>query len=373
MHEYLFMMGNALRARSERNSLRQLAVHRPNVDFYSNDYLGFAWSKLLHDSIRQSIDTCPVVLTGSTGSRLISGTSDSIRELEKLIAKEHGTSHALFFGSGYAANLSLFSCLPQRNDTILTDECIHRSVHDGCRLSNARKWKFRHNDMNHLEMLLKKTPGRCLIAVESLYSMEGDFAPLETLIFLSEKYGAGLVVDEAHSFGVFGLGLVAQYSLQDRVLATVVTYGKAMGLQGAAVLSGKLLKEYLVNFAAPFIYTTAPSPLSAISIKEGYRLLGEDKTSGKQLQQRIRQFREAGLSQRSMNGSPVQVVECADQQSAIQLQEALTAGGLQTYLVKAPSVKAGSERIRICLHAFNTVHEVDTLVSILCTHIQPKQ
>lgn len=369
MRSYLSMMENALRLRQENQSLRQLPLQRSGIDFYSNDYLGLARNHQLHNNILQRIESAPELLAGSTGSRLISGSSGPIRELESLIAQEHGTTSALFFGSGYSANLALFSSLPQRNDTILVDECIHRSVHDGCCLSNARKFKFPHNDMNRLEMLLKKTTGRCLVAVESLYSMEGDFAPLKELVFLTEKYGAGLIVDEAHSLGVFGVGLVAELSLQEHVLATIVTYGKALGLHGASILSGQILNNYLVNFASPFIYTTAPGPLAAISIAEGYRMLRNNDGIGTRLQERIRQFRASGLLNRSMDGSPVQVVECIDKRQTALLQQTLTSEGLNTYLVKAPAVKAGSERIRICLHAFNTASEVNTLTDILNNHL----
>ncbi|RXK86211.1 aminotransferase class I/II-fold pyridoxal phosphate-dependent enzyme [Filimonas effusa] len=365
MHEHLTFMSQLLLNRVERGNQRKLKANDCRIDFFSNDYLGFAGDPAFQQLIWENVKRCPAQLTGSTGSRLISGTSRATSETEASIAREHGVESALLFTSGYTANLSLFSSLAQRGDTILVDEYIHRSVHDGCMLSMAQKWKFQHNDLCHLETLLKKAKGKCLVAVESLYSMEGDFAPLKELVSITERYGAALIIDEAHAFGVWGYGLATQHQLQNRVLATVVTYGKAMGLHGAAILTQQLTKDYLVNYAAPFIYTTAPGDLAAVSISLGYDHLKQNTTASACLQEIIKQFRNAALTTKSMAGSPIQVIEHYSLQQLEELQTALAAEGMATYLVKAPSVKAGSERIRVCLHAFNSEREVALLTSII--------
>ncbi|MDR6131896.1 aminotransferase class I/II-fold pyridoxal phosphate-dependent enzyme [Chryseobacterium sp. SORGH_AS_1175] len=259
--------------RIENGTFRTLNPKAEGIDFYSNDYLGFARSKDLRELILMEISQHPECLSGSTGSRLISGNTAYLTETEKYIARQHGFSSALLFSSGYQANLALYSSLPGRHDIIIADEQIHRSVHDGSRLSFAKKIRFRHNDTGHLEQILEQKPGNCLIAVESLYSMEGDLAPLEQIAALAENYGAGLIVDEAHAFGVFGHGLVGQYGLQDKVAAVVITYGKALGMHGAAVLSTDLIRNYLINFASPLIYTTSSPDVQWVSIKAAYNFL----------------------------------------------------------------------------------------------------
>ena len=211
----------SLNKRKEEGTLRRLRLQSDGIDFYSNDYLGLAKSEELQHVLLQKITDNPQLLSGSTGSRLISGNSDIAVSVENDIAQKHQFESALLFPSGYNANLALFSTLPSRHDIIIVDEQIHRSVHDACKLSNAKRLKFKHNDIEDLETILKKQKGHCYIAIESLYSMEGDFAPIQKIAELADQYKASLIVDEAHAFGVFGYGLVEKYQLQNQVSATV--------------------------------------------------------------------------------------------------------------------------------------------------------
>lgn len=366
MHDNVLAdLSQALTDRQEQGILRKLRTRQPGADFYSNDYLGLAANDACHEMLLASLHDNPQWLRGGTGSRLVSGNSALILSVEDFIAAEHQTERALLFPSGYMANMALFSCLPKRNDTILLDEFVHRSVLDGCRLSFAGKLRFQHNDLDHLESRLAKTKGKCWIAVESLYSMEGDFAPLHDLVVLAERYGALLIVDEAHAMGVFGHGLVCEARLQERVFATVVTYGKAMGAHGAAILSRGTVIDYLINFAAPFIYTTGLPDLFAATIRNNYTFLKMNPHLRDDLQGRIRHFSAAGLPTLSGAGSPIQAIPFRGIARLAAAKESLEARSLFAFAVRPPTVKAGSERLRVSLHAFNTHAEIQQLTDLL--------
>lgn len=356
---------NCLAKRKDQGNLRQLKPGGNRADFYSNDYLGLASSTDFQQMLLGIIGGNPRCLTGSTGSRLISGNSHLAKQTEDYIASVHKVDAALLFSSGYSANIALFSCVVGRHDTILVDELVHRSVYDGCLISMAKRLKFRHNDTVHLEELLKKSKGKIVIAIESLYSMDGDFAPLNAIVALAEKYGAGLIVDEAHAIGVFGKGLVDTAKVQNNVLATVVTYGKAMGVQGAAVLGSNVLKEYLINFASPFIYTTAMSDVQYESIQAAYKYVDKHRELTSVLQRRIRYFRSYHLSRISQDNSPIQAIQFTSTDQLSKAVQALSKTNIQTYAVFAPTVKQGDERLRICLHGFNSNQEINSLCSII--------
>lgn len=360
---------SALAERKVAGNYRSLSCAVTGIDFRSNDYLGFAKDNVFLSRLACVIQSNSACLAGATGSRLISGNSEMAGTVETFIAQQHGTGSALLFPSGYKANLALFSCIARRNDTIIVDELIHRSVHDACMLSKATKWKFRHNDLGHLENLLKKSKARTFIAVESLYSMDGNFAPLIEIVALAKRYEAFVIVDEAHATGVFGLGLVHEYGLNDGFIASVVTYGKALGVSGAAILGPQLLKEYLVNFASPFIYSTAMPDVQLLQIREAYLHLSNNKLAGTVLQQNIRRFRAHQVHSISADKSPVQVVRF---KSPANLKEAcgrLAAEGLLVYAVFSPTVQKGSERLRICLHEFNSSEEIDLLGNTISLYL----
>ncbi|MCJ8153407.1 pyridoxal phosphate-dependent aminotransferase family protein [Chryseobacterium sp. SSA4.19] len=355
----------ALERRKHDGTLRNIEPQLNGVDFYSNDYLGLAKNREFHNILLGKIIKNPTLLSGSTGSRLISGNSDIVMEAELHIAKEHRFESALLFSSGYQANLALFSTLPTRHHTIIVDEQVHRSVHDGCRMSHAKKLKFRHNDCGHLEDILRRQNGPCYIAVESLYSMDGDLAPLQEIAGVAEKYNSGLIVDEAHAFGVFGYGLVDRLDLQEKVLAVTVTYGKALGVHGAAILSRNTMKSYLINFASPFIYTTASQDFLWESIKAGYDFLSRNSYLSAQLKDNIKVFRKLEIQTSSSENSPVQAVVIPDYARLKDLQQILSEKGFLTYAVFSPTVKKGAERLRICLHSFNTEEEITELAGII--------
>lgn len=359
---------NQLASRKAQHTYRSLTPYSPGIDFRSNDYLGLAKDTPFRELLLEQIISQADCLQGTTGSRLISGNSALAEDIESFIAREHEVAAALFFSSGYKANLALFSCILNRADTLIVDEYIHRSVHDGCHLSTARKWKFRHNDVDHLETLLQKTSGNVVVAIESLYSVDGNFAPLTAIVRLAQKYNAGLIVDEAHAMGVFGKGLVHQYGLQQEVLATVVTYGKAVGLEGAVVLGDQVLKDYLVNYASPFIYSTAPSALHLLRIQCAYRYIAAQQHLAITLNSRIDFFRTFGLHKGSEAGSPIQIIRFSNTHALLNLHLDLKKQGLLTYPLFSPTVPEGQERLRVCLHSFNTEEEINALCSIIKKH-----
>lgn len=353
--------------RKESGSLRKLSINANGPDFLSNDYLGMARNEIFHKMMLETIQSDPTLMTGSTGSRLISGHSAVVYHTESFLAQKHRAESALLFASGYVANLALFSCLPQRKDTIIVDEYIHRSVHDGCTLSTATKWKFRHNNLEDLEAKLKRAKGSCFVSVESLYSMEGDIAPLQEITKLTDKYGAYLIVDEAHAFGVFGYGLVHQLGLQNSVFATLITYGKAMGSHGAVLLCSDLIKTYLINFGSPFIYSTALPDLIWKQIRMGYDFMDNHPSLASNLQRNICLFQTQQVPTLSATDSPIQSVIVPDNKQLLHLKHSLSLQGLQTYAVFSPTVKLGTERLRICLHTFNKEEDILLLTQVIKT------
>lgn len=359
------LLANRLMQKSKSGYLRQLNSHRTVTDFFSNDYLGIANNTHFHALILEAIKNNPTLVGGSTGSRLISGHSKVAVETENFLISKHHTESALLFPSGYTANLTLFSSLPQKGDTVIVDEYIHRSVHDGCMMSSATKWKFKHNNLKDLEDKLRRANRLCYVAIESLYSMEGDFAPLKEIAQLADKYGASLIVDEAHAFGLFGYGLVHQLGLQNTVFATLITYGKAMGSHGAAILCKDIVKSYLINFGSPFIYSTAPTDLTWMQIQLGYEFIDSHPFSVYNLQQNIQFFRSQGLPSISAPESPIQALIIPNNEQLLHLKDLLYQRGLQTYAVFSPTIKLGKERLRICLHTFNTKEDIQLLSSLI--------
>lgn len=352
-----------LKAKEEKGLLRNLKDISGLTDFCSNDYLGF--SKILGESIVQYDGQF-----GSTGSRLVSGNSSTIIQTEKAIALFHQAENALIFNSGYDANLGLFSSIGQKGTTILYDEQIHASIRDGIRLSFAKAFKFEHNNLLDLKRQLQNAKGEIFVAIESVYSILGDQAKLKSINALCKQYEASLIVDEAHAIGVFGeqgKGLVCECNLQDDIFARVVTFGKALGCHGAAVLSSKKLRTFLINHARSFIYTTAlPEPIIR-KVQEAYLLLEKD-AQRPILQDKIEYFKnEIKLTGRKLTESngPIQCVHIGSAEDSIRLQIDLEKKGLAIKAMLPPTVKQGQECIRICIHAFNTEEEIDFLVQNL--------
>lgn len=347
-------------------SYRILKPENTLIDFCSNDYLGFARSARLKNNIDEEIKDCGLISNGSTGSRLLSGNSVYIEETERYIAGLHKSEAGLIFNSGYDANLGLFSSIPQRGDTIITDEFIHASTIDGSRLSFANRYTFIHNDLNSLEEKLKMAKGNCYVAIESVYSMDGDSPPLTQILALTEKYGANLIVDEAHAIGLYGFGLINE-PLQSRVFARIVTFGKALGCHGAIVLGSAMLREYLINFARSFIYTTAASFHQIVSVKIAYQLLQESGEEIQFLKRNIELFKQKikDICILIPSESPIHCLVLKSNEKAKDVAGHLQNAGLDVRPILSPTVPQGSERIRICLHSFNTEKEICVLTDII--------
>lgn len=336
------------------------------IDFCSNDYLGFARSSALKNKIDEELQN-HAHLSGSTGSRLISGNLDYAETLEREIATLFKAEAGLLFNSGYDANLGLLSSLPQRGDTIITDELIHASIIDGARLSHANRYSFKHNDLTSLESKLQHAKGVCYVVIESVYSMDGDTPPLFEILDLTEKYGANLIVDEAHAAGLYQTGIVTQSGLQDRIFARVVTFGKALGCHGAIVLGSDILRQYLINFARSFIYTTAAPFHQLACIRMACKELQCADEQINTLRRHINLFKQivkipAIASYRLIESdSAIQCILLNSNQKATEVAAGLQKMGFDIRAILSPTVPLGSERIRICLHAFNTSDEVSSL------------
>jgi 8-amino-7-oxononanoate synthase len=348
------MLADRLEKRREAGTLRSLPVRKELIDLTSNDYFGFAHSLEFSEK---------TPITGATGSRLLTGNHPFCEELEEKIAQFHGSESCLLFNTGYMANLGLIAALGTEETTFLYDLEVHASMIDGMRLSRGKSFPFRHNDLEHLEKRLKTAALPVFILVESLYSMSGDFAPLAEIAALCIKYGAELIVDEAHGTGVCGpsgKGCVAELGLQ--VFAQIHTFSQALGSHGACVLGSPLLKQYLINFSRPFIYSTA-MPLPALfAIDVGYKKLqkeaGEHQVLLKSL---IIYFQEKMGIQTVL--SPIQPIYCSER--VRHFSQLLQEKGLDVRAIVAPTVKRGRECLRVVLHSFNCKEEIDQLVEVL--------
>ena len=368
-----------LELRMLTQSFRELPKESNLFDFSSNDYLGFSKSDLIFDETHQYLIDNNLKSNGATGSRLISGNHKLYETTENLIAKFHQTETALIFNSGYDANVGFFGSVPQRNDIILFDELCHASIRDGILLSNAKSYKFNHNDFLDLEELIIKFESQTsqkitfYIVTESVFSMDGDCPNLEELIKVSEKHNCLLVIDEAHSLGVFGesgQGLVQEYQIQNRIFARIVTFGKGLGCHGAAVLGGQNLKDYLVNFARSFIYSTGLSPHSVATIFIAYNHLMKDKTQVQKLKKNIIYFNQ----QKNLLGlKPLFVRSKSAIQSAIipgnervkQIAKIIQENGFNVKAILSPTVPEGQERLRVCLHSYDDKKNIDAILNVL--------
>ncbi|MCX8080263.1 MAG: aminotransferase class I/II-fold pyridoxal phosphate-dependent enzyme [Bacteroidia bacterium] len=350
--------------RKSENLYRSLKLS-DGIDFCSNDYLSYA------REIRDLKNKKKFYLnSGSTGSRLISGNSKDIEILEERIAHIHKTENAVLFSSGYLANFGLLSSIPSRHDLILFDEYCHASLIDGIHFSKAKHAMFRHNDMASLADMIAKWHVRVeniFVVTESLFSMDGDRAPLSEILKIAERHpNVFLILDEAHALGTsleapFGAG--NRFYGNSRLFARIYTYGKALGSMGAAVACSNLLKEYLINFCRPFIYTTAPSPELVQSIGIGYDLLEQRKNLDR-LMQLISLYKKefSGKPQSSFNDGPIQTVYCAaDKISVGETDAVMKKYGISCKFIRYPTVPKGKERFRITLHAHNTPEELKVL------------
>lgn len=399
---------------------RTLDAPLNGCDFSSNDYLGLAHSASQHNLVMQKYmshvsKTNPPYL-GSTGSRLLSGNSTLHMHLELYLSRIHNRPAALLCNSGYDANLSLLSSIPLPYDFIILDELIHNSLIMGVKMSRIPMEQvifFRHNDAKHLrEVLIEvqsklKVESRILVVVESVYSMDGDIAPLEDILNISNDFGASVIVDEAHGLGVYGpsnitdlpsnitcmkiidskddksiggTGVINALKLERHpaLLATCYTFGKAAGAHGACIVGSEIVIEYLINYARPFVYSTSLPSHSLWTIKCSYdAMIG---TQGDSLRAKlfhlVKLFRD-NMRLQLLDGSlllpsssPIQAVLCKGNDRCIAMANRMKRLGISVYPIRSPTVSKGEERIRIIIHAHNTETEINKLVFCLvdCIH-----
>ena len=368
-----------LEARKQNKSLRALSQPNDLIDFSSNDYIGFSKSEAIFNDTHQFLLDHNIKNNGATGSRLISGNHKLYIETENYIAQFHQSESALLFNSGYDANVGFFSSVPQKGDLILYDELCHASIRDGIQLSNAKAYKFKHNDFEDLERLILKPstnnhqPSTIYIVTETVFSMDGDCPNMEELVAVSEKHNCYLVVDEAHALGVFGEngeGLIQHLDLQDKIFARIMTFGKGLGCHGSVVLGSNELKSYLVNFARSFIYTTGLSPHSVATILVGYHYLEKDKNTIESLRENIVFFNQV---KKMLYLSPIFIRSKSAIQSAIipgnekvkSIAAALQQNGFDVKAILSPTVPIGQERLRFCIHSYNSKEEISSLMAYI--------
>lgn len=365
MNDFEKRLDYDLKLRIDQGIFREVSLFNDFVDFYSNDYLGLAC--LGSYSNKKSIGS----------SRLIGGTSASHIRLENKLADYFNTDAALCFNSGYAANIGVISSLCKKDDVILYDSACHSSIKDGIKLSYAKSFKFKHNSVDDLERLLKSNSAKHIfIITEGLFSMLGDFPPLDTILFLAEKYKAKVIIDEAHSAGLFGengKGVVSNYS-NARIVAKIVTFGKAFGSHGAAVLCSKKMKDYLINFSRTFIYTTAlPSLIleKTESVLEPH-LINQKRT---ELDENIQLFNKLTLKINNVShpNSPIKIIVFDNKEKLKLAEKELQRQGLGVKAIYSPTVPKGQECLRIIIHSFNSETEIKSLCNLLlsnCTFIK---
>ena len=367
----------ALEALNRRARLRALEG-RAGIDFTSNDYLGLAESDALKAALIEALQRG--VPVGAGGSRLLRGNHPEHEALEDEAKAFFGAESALYFGAGFAANAALISTLPQRGDLVLYDALVHASTHEGLGLTKATTDAFAHNDLMQLEEKLRvfrasHTDARCLIAIESLYSMDGDLAPLADIAKLAARYDAILFIDEAHATGVqgpHGRGLSADLEGQANIIS-LHTCGKALGVSGALVLMPELLRRFMINRSRAFIYATAPSPLMAAGVRAALKICTKADDRRAALQARIGQLsghlQKIGLP---VTGTQIQPIVLGADRLALEMAQALAREGFDIRAIRPPTVPEGTARLRITLSANLTRDNVDALGAALSRLMQER-
>jgi len=364
--------------RHSENALRKLPNANNLTDYSSNDYLGFSQSEAIFNQTHQFLLEHKYSQNGATGSRLISGNHPLYQTTENYISEFHNAEAALIFNSGYDANVGFFSSVPQKGDLILYDELCHASIRDGIKLSNAKAYKFTHNDFEELEaLIIRHSVTNVYIVTESVFSMDGDTPNLEELIVVSKKHSCYLVVDEAHGLGVYGdkgEGLVQMLGLEHEIFARIMTFGKGLGCHGAAILGSNELKQYLVNFARSFIYTTGLSPHAIATILIAFQYLASHHDGLIKLRSNIVHFNQ----QKMLLGlKPMFVQSKSAIQSAIipgndkvkAIAQKFVDSGFNVKAILSPTVPEGQERLRFCLHSYNSKEQISEVLSMLSTFV----
>jgi len=353
----------------EQDQFRELSIP-VGIDLGSNDYLGLASDPRLKSAITRAVNGDGRV--ASTGSRLLSGNSERWEALEAEFAEFVGTESAVYFPSGYAANLGLLTSLLKRTDTVFSDSSNHASIIDGIRLSFARKVVFPHLDLDYLESAMKRVQGgQRVVVVESVFSMEGDRTPLNDLVTLCGRYDAALIVDEAHSVGVDGpqgRGMIAMLGRSDPVLATVHTCGKALAAMGAFVAGSRTLRDFLVNRARTFIFTTALPPYCAAHIHEALKLARQAdaaRTQLKGLSEYLRRNLKAAGFDTGHSDSQIIPLVLGPNDAALRFAAAASSSGFAVRAIRPPTVPQGTARLRLSLNAKLSLANLDAVTQAL--------
>ena len=343
---------------------RSLAPPR-GIDLSSNDYLGLAHHPRLKKRFAAAIEELGV---GSTASRLLRGHRAAFRRVEERFARWKETASALYFSTGWAANLGLLTTFPEEGDLVFSDALNHASIIDGIRLSKARCVVFPHADSAALERLLVREPcaGRRFVVTESLFGMDGDRAPLADYARLRAAHDFSLIVDEAHAVGVFGArgsGLLQESGCSDSVFLSVNTAGKALGVAGAFVCGPAWATDYLIQTARPFIFSTAPPPAAAEAIDEALDLVAEEPDLRHSVRSLARRLRER--LDMPPDDAPIVPIVLGGNAAAVEAAARLQRAGYDVRAIRPPTVPAGTARLRISLNARLTAAEVDRFASIL--------
>ena len=370
-----------LENRKQENAFRSLGGFENLTDFYSNDYLGLASSQKVYSNAQVILEEHMLKENGATGSRLLSGNHSLYPLTEDYIAGFHNAEAALIFNSGYDANVGFFSGVPQREDYIIYDELVHASIRDGIRMGNAKAIKYGHNDIDDLKEQVKRVKDKggdseIYIVTESVFSMDGEISNLEEIVALADNFQCHLVIDEAHAAGVFGEkgeGLLQKAGVEDKIFARINTFGKAFGCHGAVILGSNSLRDYLINFSRSFIYTTALPPHSVATILAAYQYLG-NRTVGtleiETLRRRITFFKSEVIKNQLdriflPSDSAIQCCIIPGNNAVRRISSQLEAEGYGVKAILSPTVPAGKERLRFCVHSYNSEDEIRRVLEIL--------
>lgn len=355
---------------ADQHRIRRL-LPRQGTDFASNDYLALASAPRLRNAVAAAL--AEGVAVGSGGSRLLRGNSDEHEALEAEAAAFFGSEASLYFASGFAANAALFATLPQRGDLVVYDALVHASAHEGMRLGRATCVAAEHNQVDAFEAAIRQWrkaggTGTPWIAVESLYSMDGDRAPLAALAKLADAEDAILLIDEAHATGVFGAagrGLAEDLEGRGNVV-TLRTCGKAMGCEGALVCGPRIVRDFLINRGRGFIFSTAPSPLMARAVRESLHILADEPKRRERLHDLVR-YAERALAPAGVEptGSQILPLVIGDDAATMRVAEALQAAGFDVRGIRPPTVPRGTSRLRVSLTLNVTTEDVDRLAALL--------
>ena len=365
-----------LNNRKKNNALRHLSSQNDLVDFSSNDYLGFSKSESIFKNSHEFLIDHNMTQNGATGSRLLSGNHPLFDIVETILSDFYKSESALIFNSGYDANIGFFSSVPQRGDVILYDEFIHASIRDGILMSHAKAYKFKHNNLKVLnEMLIRlQNHDNIYVVTESVFSMDGDSPDLASMSQMVKTYNAFFIVDEAHAIGVFGdhgVGLVQKLNLENEIFARLITFGKAMGCHGAAILCNDYLKQFLVNFSRSFIYTTALPPHSLATIHSAYTELITTENRGI-LHKNIALFKTEIIKNRLQDlfiesSSAIHCCVISGSSRVKLIANKLHKHKFDVKPILSPTVPNNLERLRFCLHNYNSEKEMVEVLQLLAT------